>query len=89
MFYTDLYRYHFPRITWLVENGKMSELGKMDKAAEHQKSCESGKKPRLSPFRNSLLKQKQSHLGSKTRTEHELSAVSMCSVSDAAFGMKE
>ena len=26
-----------------VENGKMSELGKMDKAAEHQKSCQSAK----------------------------------------------
>ena len=83
MFSTDLY--HFPRITWLVENEKMSELRKNGQGSRTSKKLWEWQKAEAIALQNSILKQKQSHLGSKTRTEHELSAVRVCSGSDAVF----
>ena len=77
---------------------KMSELRKKGQCSRKSKSCQTAKEvffkavycvAEAITLQNSILKQKQSHLGSKTRTEHELLAVPVCSGSDTVFRMKE
>ena len=74
----------------------MSELRKKGLCSRTSKSCQCAKEVFFKAVYcvaeavalQHFLKHKQSHLGSKTRTEHELSAVPVCSGSDAVFRMK-